>query len=106
ELNRVLARSVSAAQNDARQIYWIDTVERSMQPVNTLCDGSASGINGATFGQGAGLAAQQFVGLNANKQELVHPNELGYSRIAGAIAQWSTSSYAAPHEAPSSARHH
>ncbi|MGW4371004.1 GDSL-type esterase/lipase family protein [Nocardia takedensis] len=94
-LNDTLAASVrAAAETDGRQIYFIDAVQHAMQPSNTLCDSGNSGVVGV--GLLEGIQKKLLDGEHA--QELVHPNALGYARIAGAIASWS-STRAAPTDA-------
>ncbi|WP_328435349.1 GDSL-type esterase/lipase family protein [Nocardia puris] len=89
ELNAVLRDAVADAVSDGRGIYFIDAVEYAMQPSNTLCD-TESGITGIGLGEALGKTAADMVVRTALAQELVHPTELGYTRIAGAIASWSS----------------
>lgn len=86
-LNKTLSDSVEAATEIGdRKIYFVDAVEQSMQPSNTLCDAQRSGIVGVLLAEGA---SKKFF-ADELAQELVHPNKHGYARIAGAIASWSS----------------
>lgn len=88
QLNNAIAQSVRTAAQDGRHIYYVGSVEHAMQPANTLCDGGASGI--VEVGLLAGGFEQKVNKFTPRDQEFVHPNVLGYGRIAGAIATWST----------------
>ncbi|HLS77097.1 MAG TPA: GDSL-type esterase/lipase family protein [Nocardia sp.] len=92
ELNNAIARAVNTAAGAGRSIHFIHSVEHAMQPSNTLCDGDATGVVPVTLLSGG---YEMYVNkLTPREQEFVHPNELGYRRIAGAIATWSTTGLA------------